>query len=114
MQGVEVAAPTRVLECSGQVSFDPEGRTLFPGDMGRQIDMAIDNLESVLEMAAMSLANVVKLTTFVTDIDSFITHRVVLTDRMEAAGASHTHTLIGVSALARPDVVVEFDAVAYA
>ena len=114
VQAVVVSAPARVLECSGQVSFDSAGRTLHPRDMARQMSEALDNLEAVLQMADMTLQNVVKLTTFVTDMEAFLECRSVLSDRMEAAEVRHTHTLVGVSALARPDVVIEFDVVAYA
>lgn len=114
VQGNEIEGAERVLECSGQVSFDADGSTLHPNDMGAQISAALDNLEAVLSSADMTLANVMKVTTFVTDMDAYFEHRNLMKDRMTAAGARHTHTLIGVAALARADIVVEIDAVAYA
>ncbi|MDX1449644.1 MAG: RidA family protein [Acidimicrobiia bacterium] len=114
VQAVEVRGAERVLECSGQVSFAPDGTTLHPDDMGGQLAVCLDNLETVLGEAGMTLGAIAKMTTFVTDMDAYFEHRGVVRERMAAAGAVHTHTLIGVAALARPDVVVEIDAVAYA
>ena len=113
VQAKEIRGASRILECSGQVAFAPDGSTIAPNDMGRQITAALDNLESVLAAAAMTLANVAKITTFVTDMGAYFEHRHLMTERMQAAGAQHTHTLIGVTELAREDLVIEIDAVAY-
>lgn len=113
VQAVELRNASRVLECSGQVSFAPDGSTMHPGDMRAQLAAALDNLETVLAAADMDLGHVVKLTTYVTDMDAYMEHRQLVTDRAAAAGTRYTHTLIGVQALARPDIVVELEAVAY-
>jgi enamine deaminase RidA (YjgF/YER057c/UK114 family) len=114
VQAIELRNISRVLECSGQVSFAEDGATMHPGDMHAQLGAALDNLETVLAAADMDLGHVVKLTTYVTDMDAYMEHRQLVTDRAAAAGARYTHTLIGVQALARPDIVVELEAVAYA
>jgi enamine deaminase RidA (YjgF/YER057c/UK114 family) len=114
VQAREIVGAQRVVECSGQVSFDADGATLFPGDMAQQLGVCLDNLEMVLASASMDLSHVVKITTYVTDMDAYFAVRDLMAERMRAAGAEHTHTLIGVAALARPDIVVEIDAVAYA
>ena len=113
VQAVEITGPSKVLECSGQVSFAADGSTLHSGDMAGQISAALDNLESVLGTAEMTLANVAKVTTYVTDMAAYFEHRDLVTQRFEETGGRHTHTLIGVSDLARPDILVEIDAVAY-
>lgn len=114
VQAIELRGASRVLECSGQVSFAADGSTMHPNDMRAQLGAALDNLETVLGAAEMDLGHLVKLTTYVTDMDAYMEHRQLVTARVAAAGASYTHTLIGVLALARPDVVVELEAVAYA
>src|SRR3712207_8311106 len=40
---------TLFRSCAGQFSSDAEGRPLHPGDMGMQLNQALDNLETVLE-----------------------------------------------------------------
>jgi enamine deaminase RidA (YjgF/YER057c/UK114 family) len=59
----------RVLLCSGQDAVGADGDPQHPGDMGAQLELALDNLESVLAGAGMTLANVVRLNAYTTDID---------------------------------------------
>jgi hypothetical protein len=51
----------RQLFCSGQDAVDADGDPQHPGDMAAQLELALDNLESVLAGADMSLADVVRL-----------------------------------------------------
>jgi enamine deaminase RidA (YjgF/YER057c/UK114 family) len=71
-QGVLVEAHKRVLFCSGQDAMDAEGHPRHPGDMAAQLELAVDNLEAVLTNAQMTLANVVRLDFFTTDIDELL------------------------------------------
>jgi enamine deaminase RidA (YjgF/YER057c/UK114 family) len=67
-QAVEVTGATRTLYCAGQTSVDAEGNPIHPGNMEAQLAQAFDNLETVLAAAGMTLANVVRLNYYVTDI----------------------------------------------
>jgi len=58
----------RQLVCSGQDAVDSEGNPQHPGDMAAQIELALDNLEAVLAGADMTLANVVRLNVYTTDV----------------------------------------------
>jgi enamine deaminase RidA (YjgF/YER057c/UK114 family) len=60
-QAIEVSGAERVLYCAGQTSSDEQGNTVAPSDMGAQAAKALDNLETVLREAGLSLANVVRL-----------------------------------------------------
>lgn len=44
----------------------------YPGDMRRQVELTLDNVEIVLRAAGMSFANVVQLNTHTTDISRFM------------------------------------------
>ena len=70
-QAVEVTGATRTLYCAGQTSVDAEGNPIHPGDMEAQLAQAFDNLETVLAAAGMTLANVVRLNYYVTDIPAY-------------------------------------------
>ena len=74
--------------------------------------IALDNLESVLREAGMSLANVVRLNIYTTDVDAFFEHFGVLASRTAAAGVAPPGTLLGVSRLAYPELLVELEATA--
>ena len=56
---------------SGQGPLDPESGEAFLGDIVRQTEMTLANLEAILEDAGASLADVVKTTVFLTDMGNF-------------------------------------------
>jgi 2-iminobutanoate/2-iminopropanoate deaminase len=57
--------------CSGQVHLDPASGALVEGDISTQTARVLQNLSAVLEAAGLSLANVVKTTVFLVDINDF-------------------------------------------
>ncbi len=67
-QAVKVG-PTVYL--SGQIPLDPQTMELIDGDMRAQITRVFDNLKAVAEAAGGSLADVVKLTVYLTDLSHF-------------------------------------------
>jgi enamine deaminase RidA (YjgF/YER057c/UK114 family) len=89
----------RQLVCSGQDAVDADGNPQHPGDMAAQLDMALDNLEAVLAAAGMTLANVVRLNAYTTDLDSLLKHWTSLTDRFGNAEDRFATSLLGVSQL---------------
>jgi enamine deaminase RidA (YjgF/YER057c/UK114 family) len=104
----------RLLVCSGQTATGADGRPRHPGDMAAQLTMALDNLEAVLAAAGMTLADVVRLGVFTTDVDRLLEHYRVVAERLEAAGVRPPSTLLGVARLAAPDLLVELEATAMA
>src|SRR5919107_5447100 len=62
----------RMLVCSGQDAVDADGRPQHPGDMAAQLELALDNLQAILAAADMTLANVVRLNVYTTDVDELI------------------------------------------
>lgn len=102
----------RQLLCSGQDAVDADGAPQHPGDMAAQLTLSMDNLETVLTTAGMSWANVVRLNIHTTDVDTLIKHFTVITDRFTPTGNRFTTTLVGVSRLAAPDLLVALEATA--
>lgn len=111
-QGELVEGGTRVLFCAGQTSVDENGAAQHPGDMGAQITLAADNLEAVLREAGMTLANVVRLNLYTTDVDAFLANAGALAERTGAAGVAPPGTLLGVARLAFPELMIEMEATA--
>ena len=111
-QAVEVSGHQKTLICAGQTSTAPDGSTLHPGDMRGQVAAALDNLETVLGEAGFSLSDVVRLNYYTTDIEAFFGAADVLGERLGAAGIQPASTLLGVTRLAFPDLLVEFEATA--
>ena len=58
-----------------------DGNPQHPGDMAAQLELALDNLEAVLAGADMTLANIVRLNVYTTDVDEVIRHFPAINDR---------------------------------
>ena len=101
----------RELVCSAQDAVDANGNAQHPGDMGAQLGLALDNLEEVLAGADMSLANVVRLNFYTTDIDSLLHHFPAVNERFESTGVRFATTVIGVAHLF-PQLLVALEATA--
>ena len=113
-QGEVVEGDQRVLFCAGQTSVDGDGNPQHAGDMAAQIALAADNLESVLRDAGMTLANVVRLNLYTTDVDAFFANAGALSERTSTAGVAPPGTLLGVARLAFPELMIELEATAVA
>jgi enamine deaminase RidA (YjgF/YER057c/UK114 family) len=87
----------RQLVCSGQDAVDADGSPQHPGDMAAQLELALDNLEAVLAAADMTLANVVRLNVYTTDLDEYLKHFARLNDRF--GSSRYATTLLGVTQL---------------
>lgn len=113
-QAIETKGHTRVLRCSGQTAVDASGAPQHEGDMAAQMGLALDNLETVLKGADMTLVNVVRLTVNVTDMDAALASFGPLAQRLGAAGIQPAVTLLGVASLFAPTLMVEIEAEAVA
>jgi enamine deaminase RidA (YjgF/YER057c/UK114 family) len=96
---------------SGQVGIDADGRIAGDGGVEAQTEQAFQNLRTVVEAAGGRLADIVKLTIFVTD-PAFRPAIVGARQRHFATGAYPASTYLVVSALAVPQLLVEVEAVA--
>ena len=63
--------------CSGQVGLDPATGELVAGGVEAEAERVIRNLEAVLDAAGCTLADVVKTTCFLADINDFATFNAV-------------------------------------
>jgi 2-iminobutanoate/2-iminopropanoate deaminase len=100
----------RTIYVSGQLARDRAGNLVGKGDMRAQLRQVGENVKAALEAAGASLSDLVKTTTFVTDIGEYFKHVDV---RMEYFGAAlPTSTTVEVRQLAHPDFLVEVEAVA--
>jgi enamine deaminase RidA (YjgF/YER057c/UK114 family) len=113
-QGEVVSGHTRTLYISGQTAMSGDGKPQHDGDMAAQLVLSIDNLEAVLGEAGMSLANLVRLNVYTTDVDLLFPHYGVLAARLGAAGVAPTTTMLGVARLAIPGQLVELEGTAVA
>ncbi|MCP2343215.1 enamine deaminase RidA (YjgF/YER057c/UK114 family) [Actinomadura rupiterrae] len=113
-QGELVSGHTRTLYCSGQTAMSAEGKPEHPGDMAAQLALSLANLEAVLGEAGMSLANLVRLNVYTTDVDQLFEHYGILAARLGTAGVAPSTTMLGVTRLAIPTLMVELEGTAVA
>lgn len=113
-QAIEVSGAARWLVCSGQTSVDADGNPMHPGDMAAQLRQAFDNLEAVLKGAGLTLADVVRLNYYTTDVAAYVRASGEVAKRFAADMPPPAGTLLGVAALFHPDILVEIEATACA
>lgn len=111
-QAVLVTGGERTLVCAGQTAMSPDGEPVHAGDMAAQLALALDNLETVLGHADLSLSDVVRLNIYTTDVDLLLRHHDVLRARLGEADCRPASTLLGVARLAFPELLVELEATA--
>ncbi len=106
---VVVEGGGRTVFIAGQLARDRDGNVVGKGDMRAQIRQVGDNITAALAAAGATLDDLVKTTTYVTDIEEFFRHIDV---RTAYFGALPTSTTVEVRRLAHPDFLIEVDAIA--
>jgi reactive intermediate/imine deaminase len=105
-----VKAGGHLLFIAGQVSLDGEGNLVGEGDMGAQVRQVLENLKTVLASQGADFSNVVKINIFTTDIDAFREAAAIRAEYF--AGNPPASTLVQIVRLARPEFLVEIEAIA--
>jgi enamine deaminase RidA (YjgF/YER057c/UK114 family) len=106
-QAVEVTAPTRWLYLSGQIPVAPDGS--LATDFTGQCDQVWSNIETQLAAAGMTLDNLVKVTTFLSDRRFALENREVRLRRLQGRQPALTVIVAGIF---DEDWLVEIEAVA--
>ena len=60
-----------VLYISGQIPLDPASMELVEGDLEKETVQVMENLKAILEAAGMTIAQVVKSSIFLKDMNNF-------------------------------------------
>ena len=100
-----------LLFVSGQVPFDEDGTVVGVGDMRAQAIQTFRNLGTVLEAAGASFTDLVKLTYFVRDVTAVADIRAAR-DQFVNVSNPPASSLVEVSALIHPDLLIEIEAIA--
>ena len=108
---VVVAPDNRTVYVAGQVALDSTGQLVGAGDFKAQTERVYENLRRALTSVGGSLDDVVKTTTFITDVKNLPALREVRA-RISRSGRPPANTLVVVSSLARPELMIEVEAVA--
>ena len=109
-QGIKVTNAQTILFLSGQVAYAADGGVAFPGDFKAQARGAYEAIKALVESQGGTMANVIKLTNFVTDMKYRADLSAVREEFFGRKGPAST--LVEISALAFPDLMVEIEAIA--
>jgi 2-iminobutanoate/2-iminopropanoate deaminase len=106
-----VSKSGRLLYVAGQLPLDAEGNCVGVGDIHAQVDRVWFQISRILEDAGGSLADLVKITSYIVDPEHV---RPVVDSRFTRfeAGKVPASALLIVAGLARPEFLVEIEGVA--
>jgi enamine deaminase RidA (YjgF/YER057c/UK114 family) len=109
---VVAATGTRTIYTAGQVAIDEHGKLVGGSDLAAQTEQVMRNVGLALAAAGADFGHVVKITTYVVNYKP--EHRAIIGIARAPffKGAPPASTLVGVSALALPEWLVEIEAVA--
>lgn len=107
---VVVSADGRTAYVAGQVAFDSAGAVVGGGDFRAQAEQVFANLRLALASVGASFGDVMKTTTFVTDLRNLPALRAARARYFDATHAP-ANTLVPVATLARPELLLEIEAV---
>lgn len=108
---VVLAADGRTAYVAGQVAFDSTGAVVGGGDFRAQAERVYANLRIALASVGATFSDVVKTTTYITDLGNVPTLREIRGKHLDPARPP-ANSLIPVATLARPDLLLEIEAVA--
>lgn len=101
----------RLLFVSGQVPVNAQ-RQLASRDFREQVEKVYDNLETVLKSVGAGFGNVVKTTTYLTDISQAKVFREVRDARFADLKTRPASTTIVITALVEPEFLLEIEVIA--
>jgi 2-iminobutanoate/2-iminopropanoate deaminase len=97
---------------SGQAAIDQTGSLVGVGDFDAQAEQVFRNLEEVLRQAGSSLAQVIKVTIYLTDMANF--PKIVALRQRHFTAPYPADTIVEVTSLALPELEIEVEAIALA
>ncbi|WP_367111478.1 RidA family protein [uncultured Psychrobacter sp.] len=99
-----------VIHCAGQLAWDAEGNTVGKNDLAKQTEQVFKNLRTVLKEAGATPADVVRMRTYIVDLEPA---------NLEVVGKAigdfygdttpPVNTLLCVQSLAMPDLLIEIE-----
>src|SRR5512145_1148747 len=107
---VNIAQPGRLVFIAGQTASDPDGNVVGVADARAQTRYILEKIKRAIESAGGTTNDIVAMSVFTTDVRY---HRDINEARREFLGSSFpTSTMVQVVALARPELLLEINAIA--
>jgi enamine deaminase RidA (YjgF/YER057c/UK114 family) len=108
---IAVTEGDKVVYISGQTARDPTSKIVAVGDVKGQAEKVFANLRTAIESVGGSMADIAKITTFVVNLQP--DDRTWIGEMVKKHFPQPpAHTLVGISALATPELLIEIEAIA--
>jgi enamine deaminase RidA (YjgF/YER057c/UK114 family) len=110
-----ISAPSELVLVSGQVALDADGNLCADASVEGQTRQTYANVERCLQAAGLGMRDVLKFTVFITDrehVQPFYRARRELFAELYPDGDYPGNSLLVVSGLVRPELLIEIEAVA--
>lgn len=110
---VELEGPAKLVYVSGQVSWGPDGKLAGVGDMRAQCEQVFRNLTSVLKAAGAGWSDIIKMNSYMVGLSA--ENVAAFRDTRQAylkPGQLPASTLVGVTSLVQPELLLEVEVVA--
>jgi len=110
---VSVGGQGKLVYVSGQVSWGPDGKVVGAGDMRAQCRQVFDNVTAVLKSAGATWDDIIKINGYMVGVtpDNVAAYREVRQNYLKP-GRLPASTLVGVTALVQPELLLEVEVVA--
>lgn len=110
---VTVVETRRQVHISGQVALDAAGNVVGKGDIGAQAEQVYKNLEIALGAVGLNFSHVFKMVTYVVGLKPELLPPVrAARAKRFGDGPFPASTLVGVTALVNPDLLIEVEVIA--
>lgn len=110
---VTIAAPAKLVYVSGQVSWGPDGQVVGKGDMRAQCEQVFKNVTAVLRASGATWGDIVKMNAFMVGMSAeHVAAFREIRGRYLQPGQLPASTLVGVTGLVQPELLLEVEVVA--
>ena len=108
---VETTGAGRTIYISGQIAYDKAGTIVGGADMKAQAEQVFKNLQTALQAAGATFADVVKMNSYITDMSKVQAVRDVRARYFK--DATPASTFVEVKSLVRPELLLEIEVIAF-
>ena len=108
---IAITTGEKVVYISGQTARDPTSKIVAIGDVKGQAEKVFANLRTAIESVGGSMGDIARITTYVVGLKP--DDRVWIGEMVKKHFPKPpAHTLVGISALAVPELLIEIEAIA--
>ena len=109
---IKVTSPLSIIFLSGQTALDNTGQVVGVGDIEAQTRQAFENLKATLALCGASMKNVVKMNTYLTDINNLPIVRKIRKEYFDPDNPPTLGTALEIKSMSRREFLIELDVVA--